>query len=424
MENGKLILFSVMVFVSALSYVAPSQAAALNDSYTESIRVRISKLKNDSVSFTGLGLRFPGQPQSQPGYRAYTIKWLKPLAPGLPTTWVVSDRDRGNEIARVKTRAFTIQGESIRVGLRSVPDRIALVPTDSSAKSMDVVATLDLEDYLRGVLPSEMPASWPLEALKAQAVAARTFALFRKSQKSNSFSNYDVESDVMDQVFRNPLADDARSVRIANVERALRETRSLVLLDPRHEAFQAYFHADCGGRTEEARAVWGGGEVLGTAVDGACPLNPKAKWVATYSAAELERKLQKLSRGRDAGASRLTDIAILARTKSGRIDSLKLSFSDGRVATLSGHAFRMAVGFDQVKSTQFTVKRNGQAFELAGVGYGHGVGLCQWGAKQMARVGKTYQEILSHYYPKAKLERAGEIGAAPEIASLTSPRKL
>ncbi|RYZ76229.1 MAG: SpoIID/LytB domain-containing protein [Proteobacteria bacterium] len=413
----------------------------------ETIRVRLSKIKADTVTVTGLSLRFPGMPQGLAGFRALRLRHQAPMAPGLPPTWIVTDRDRGQEITRLKAKSFEFVGNTIRVNLKPVPNRVAFAASEFSsqaASSIDVVSTLDIEDYLRGVLPSEMPASWPVEALKAQAVAARTFALFRKFQKSQSRSNFDVESDVMDQVFNHPLLSDVTKTRLANVDKAIDGTRAVVLLDPRNQAFQAYFHADCGGRTEEATAVWGGKETLGTAIDGSCPMNPRATWTASYSGRDLAKLLAKspLTSALFANSAAVFGVQIVKRTNSGRIDEMLVSMTDRlggtRVATLSGHAFRMAVGFNTIKSTQFTIEprgalnsKSGLNFALAGQGYGHGVGMCQWGAKQMAREGKSYQAILKHYYPKAKLEQLIHVAPegisavnGPEYASITSPKRL
>lgn len=424
-RRGHCLLVALLL---TISLQAQAFTAAISDQ--ESIRVRISKLAGDSTQVSGLDLRFTGHPQPLTGYHAFKVRWERPLAPGLPLTWIVTDRDRGTELARLKAKKFEIFGTNLRVGVKSVPTFVQLAPSDLKARSIDVVAQLDLETYLAGVLPSEMPASWPLESLKAQAVAARTFALWRKSQRKNPALTFDVESDVMDQVFRQPQAGLLKTQRLSNVERALKETRSVILEDSRRRTFQAYFHADCGGQTEEASNVWGSGEKMGTAKDGACPLNPRARWTTQISGVSLSQKLGALGASLRAPAAatassssafskrRVTSIEILKTTASGRIDTLQVAFNAGDDVILSGHAFRMALGFDQIKSTQFAVSKTGGDFIFKGIGYGHGVGLCQWGARELAKAGKSYQQILSHYYPKASLVKlSGELDSSPEVTA-------
>lgn len=399
--------FAVLLIL-CLSVQANALTASISDQ--EMIRVRLSKLASESTTVSGLDLRFTDRAQPYAGYRAFKIKWERPLAPGLPVTWVVSDRDRGTELARVKARKFELFGGNIRVGIKQVPSFVQLIPSDLKARTIDLVAQLDLETYLLGVLPSEMPGSWPLESLKAQAVAARTFALFRKSQRTSPSANFDVESDVMDQVFKHPQTGLLKSQKMSNVERALKETRSVILQDSRRRTFQAYFHADCGGQTEEASNVWGNGEQMGTTKDGSCPLNPRARWLTKLSGGVVSEKLSMIglyNRGSNNGANgsarRVSSMEVLKTTPSNRIETLQVVFNSGEDLILSGHALRMALGFDQIKSTQFSIQKKGSDFLFQGIGYGHGVGLCQWGARELARAGKTYQAILKHYYPKAAL---------------------
>jgi stage II sporulation protein D len=274
-----------------------------------------------------------------------------------------------------------------------------------------VISSVDLETYVRGVLPAEMPRTWPLEALKAQAVAARTFALFRKQSREKANAPYHLEATVMDQVYLVPVVEEGGDESQARVEQAVRETKDLVLLadgsigsQGEPQPIPAHFHADCGGRTEDARVVWGYKESMGTTVDGSCPLNPLARWKVGFTGEELARKLRGqglLARG----LAKLEAITPFSFTASGRVSQLRLQWSDGESTFISAHDFRMRVGHDRVKSTNFTVERSGPQgeFQIAGQGFGHGVGLCQWGARQLAQGGKDFREILGHYYPKARV---------------------
>jgi len=268
----------------------------------------------------------------------------------------------------------SISGESLRMNLKSVPSHLEI-------KGHNVVATLDLETYLRGVLPAEMPASWPLEALKAQAVAARTFALYRRAHRDER--EFDVDSDVNDQMF---LSDTMKQT-----DQAIDETRGLVLKDKRGELVAAYFHSDCGGHTEDAHNVWGTGDSVGTA---GCPYSSLSHWSLKLSLSQLRAKLRQ----------KISAIRLGPRNDSGRVQQVYLALADGTGKTLTGSDFRSALGFGELKSTAFEIARDGDDYVFTGRGFGHGVGLCQWGARQMAKAGRDYREILAHFYPRAGLD--------------------
>jgi stage II sporulation protein D len=241
-----------------------------------------------------------------------------------------------------------------------------------------------------------MPSGWPLEALKAQAIAARTYALFKMHAREETSAAFDVETSVMDQVFLMPTRDDMPSAYRANVERAVSETRGLLLTTggAHPTPLAAYFHADCGGHTEDARAVWGSAST-GTTRDEGCPLNPHAQWQAHLTKAEIARTLH--------ASTSLIDLRAIGRTSTLRVERMRFAWADGTSTELSPHEFRMALGHDRVKSTNFELAAIGDGFTLSGKGSGHGVGLCQWGARHLAKAGSGYREILKHYYPRTQL---------------------
>lgn len=319
--------------------------------------------------------------------------------------WTVADKDTGRIRGRLVGDALEVRGEMLRVDLKPAPKLISIHAVRDSARLMDVVAHMDLESYLLGVLPREMPADWPIEALKAQAVASRTFALDRIRARRSSGRAFDLENTILDQVFEWHEPTDIARGRLANVRRALQETRGEILTDKRGAIITAYFHADCGGRTETASSVWGGREpAMGTAVDGACPMSPRARWTWSVSGEELAMRLRAplglspLARVREVRAEEFSE--------SGRILRVALVTDDGVEQKLSGHQLRATLGFDRLKSTAFEIhKASGGGFRFEGRGHGHGVGLCQWGARKLAEQGAGYRRILSHYYSKADLSR-------------------
>lgn len=259
-----------------------------------------------------------------------------------------------------------------------------------------VVNQLPLEDYLVGLINCEISSAWPIEAVKAQAVIARTYALNRKALRSKAF--YHLESSVIDQVYEGSLIEDSRA------KRAVSETEGEVLTYG-GAVIQAFYHSACGGKTEAAVNVWGAPVPYLKGVDCQyCLIAPSSAWEQKLPLAEIEDKL------RAAGniISGLSDIRGGTQNSRGRLKQVFLVASKGSFS-LTGDQFRKVIGYGVIKSTRFTVKvSNGEA-SFSGVGNGHGVGLCQWGAKQRAIDGFSYREILSYYYPGTALKKFSDI---------------
>lgn len=275
-------------------------------------------------------------------------------------------------------------------------------------KKMDLIANVGIEEYLAGVLPSEMPASWPFESLKAQAIASRSYVLYQK--KGNKRLHFDVESDVMDQVFTTKRLPKKYQ---AKIKRVIAETDS-VIISRSNQTVKAFFHSHCGGHTEMAANVWPGSLGFNTVADPYCqkklPLNWKLK--KSYKALEA---LYKKDSG-DYEVSGLYSIQKGERNLSGRLENLFLFFKGGEIRRWNTLNFRSSIGFSKIKSTRFEIQRRDKEIVLIGSGYGHGVGLCQHGAKAMASLGKSYKEILNHYYPNTKLKHLTDVPKNAGIA--------
>ncbi|MCC7518110.1 MAG: SpoIID/LytB domain-containing protein [Verrucomicrobiae bacterium] len=270
------------------------------------------------------------------------------------------------------------------------------------------VNVLDVEDYLLGVIGREMDPTGPLEALKAQAVAARTHALFQTIASRDR--PYDLVAD-LSQAYR------GKTALHKNVVLALEATRGEVL-QYGGLLFPAFFHSDCGGRTESAAAIWpianpfDRGGVLKMPGGVLCPWCEKSaavRWSCEMSASALRKAF------RDAGApiEGPMSLRVAERSSSGRV--LKVVVGTGKEEkTFSGERLRAILGWSVLKSARFTFERprlsDGSAGEhviFRGSGYGHGVGLCQRGTRGMALQGSKYREILAYYFPKAKIGAAG-----------------
>lgn len=257
---------------------------------------------------------------------------------------------------------------------------------------LSVINVLDLEDYLKGVMKVEISPRWPLEAMKAQAVVARSYALYQILQNPNSL--FHLKATTASQVYRGINGEDPRSTF------AVRATEGVVLTY-RGEVIPAFYHACSGGFTEDASEVWGGEfPYLVGVVDEYCSDSPYSTWEVSLEVPKIRKAL--LQEGYQVGD--ITALEPIERSRSGRIKRLGIRHSLG-LLELEGKKFRQILGYDIIKSTNFSATVSGNMVKFQGKGWGHGVGLCQWGAKGMAERAYSFEEILKYYYPLAELKR-------------------
>lgn len=253
-----------------------------------------------------------------------------------------------------------------------------------SGVGLIAINVLGLEDYLAAVLGSEMPASFPLEALKAQAVAARTYAVRRKI---NAWGKpFHLGNTVLHQVYRGARAEDVRT------REAVRATSGEVLTY-RMEPIEAYFHSACGGRTESGQEALGRGLPYLRPVECVCQETLHSDWTLKLRPSDLTSL-----------ASGVKGVKVVERTATGRARRVELAAAAGSRA-LSAVELRRLVGYDRIKSLAFDSESIRGAITFRGRGYGHGAGLCQWGARGFAQRGWDYRRILSHYYSGAELRK-------------------
>jgi stage II sporulation protein D len=250
------------------------------------------------------------------------------------------------------------------------------------------VKDLRLEDYVAGVVSGEMPASFPPEALKAQAVAARSYALTRKIEAQAAGRAFDIGTGVLHQVW---------AERPSAAARAAADATAGEVLVAGQEPVEAYFHAACGGRTEGGLAALGRDlPYLAPVECGKCGGAPGVAWTLRLGAADLARA---------AGlAGKATAARVAARTATGRAERVEVT-AGGRTASLAAVDLRQRLGFERLPSLAFDVREEKGGFALEGRGRGHGAGLCQWGAAALAREGQGYREILARYYPGTDVVR-------------------
>lgn len=248
-----------------------------------------------------------------------------------------------------------------------------------------LINVLQTEEYLYGVVPVEMAPGWPTAALQAQAVAARTYALANVGRRADlGFDLYDTTAD---QVYK------GMSVEKPDTTSAVDATAHQ-LLTWQDKPIVAFFHASSGGETDDALAVWGMDLPYIRGTKDLDP-SPHANWDLTLSPGDVER----FSKAAGAAVGPIKVFEITTRTPHGRAKLISVQDSSAN-GQFDAAKFRLAAG---LKSTRFTVSRTDAGWRFQGGGWGHGLGLSQWGARAYAELGEGYRPILARYYDNTTL---------------------
>lgn len=304
-----------------------------------------------------------------------------------------------------------------------------LIALDGAGK-MSAINYLNLDDYIAGVLGGEIIPSWPVESIKAQAVAARSYVLFKVDRSRGRL--YDVVNNTADQMYVGVRGETPATVR------AVAETTGQVLTrDGR--IICAYYHSACGGGTADSWNVFS--HDMGGLMGNKCPYcagAPNSRWQVSFDSDKIRNRL-------NAGGfriGRILSIKPATRDRNGRVIYLEVVHEQGTMYILTSD-FRRVMGYGVLKSTRFDLKPAGikrlsytgriapgreglplvanvshalqvrpvtasvpTSYVFSGAGWGHGVGMCQWGARGMAKLGFKYRDILKHYYPGTSLRIA------------------
>ena len=270
----------------------------------------------------------------------------------------------------------------------------------------EAVERVDVETYVEGVLAGEMKNDWPLEALKAQAILARTFVLKFLSDKESRYEGADISTDIEEA-----QAYDASAVN-DRIRQAVSETGGMVL-NAGGELPYAWFHAHSGGLTALAREGLGWDEdeppytqiVPGNEPESAAGekdaqmLSEAQHWQASFPYEEVEAACETL--GVEVTLEDGAKLTIEERGDSGRAVRLGLNGQ-----TVDAADLRIALGSTKMRSTLITSLRAQEGkLVMAGTGYGHGVGMSQWGAYGMAQAGSTAEEIVTYYFRDVSIEK-------------------
>lgn len=255
----------------------------------------------------------------------------------------------------------------------------------AAGNDVQIINIVPIESYLRGVVPSEMQALWPMEALKAQAVAARTYTLVNIDPQST----YDICATDACQEYHGVNAEHPNS------DAAIRATQGLIL-SYGGTLVRSYYHADSGGQSATASEVWGMADFpyLISQPD-YIQDSPHSSWTVNLNPSQAGALLRRY--GYDVGI--VQDTQVLAVSMSGRVAQMEFSGSNGSVV-LQNPVLREVLRDLGLKST--LLRSNG--LQIMGQGWGHGVGMSQYGARTLANYAYDYLQILAFYYPQSTVQ--------------------
>ncbi|MBU1061675.1 MAG: SpoIID/LytB domain-containing protein [Candidatus Omnitrophica bacterium] len=297
----------------------------------------------------------------------------------------LSMEDIGSEGIRI------LPGRGSRVYINDRQFRGEIDIIKSEKESLFVVNHVDIEEYLYGVLYHEVSHRWPMEVLKAQAIVSRTYALYQKLVSKNKY--FDLTSDIYSQVYGGRTSETWRTRLAVNLTNGQ-------ILTYNGKVFPSYYHATCGGSISDASSIWNIDiPALRSKPCSFCTLSPHFSWKKELRLKDIEDKLRKGGYNIS-----LVSIGILKRDESGRILDLMLKGKESDIE-LSGNKFRLLVGPNIIKSTNFEVEIKNAFIAFYGKGWGHGIGMCQWGAYNMSRKGWKVDQILEYYYPETEIVR-------------------
>jgi stage II sporulation protein D len=324
-----------------------------------------------------------------------------------PSGWISPPLDRVTLAAAELTAPVRVNGKLYRGIAELLP----------GSGGLTVVNRVGLEAYLQGVVSAEMGrrSSTDEAALQAQAVVSRTYAL--RNLGRWRAQGFDVSGTVADQVYGGV------AIETPEARAAVADTRGQVLTY-NGALIEAFFHSTCGGRTADGAEVFRGAaqpylrSVLDQADNGFvyCSISPRYRWHEEWTSeallATLQRNLPPVAGIRSEQVVRVTDVRVVQRSASGRVDQLAIGLG-GPVVRINGAAIRQVLrppSGELLRSTAFnliaTADEGGVThLSVDGMGSGHGVGFCQWGAVGRARAGQGFEQILMAYFPGTRLER-------------------
>jgi len=303
--------------------------------------------------------------------------------------------DEKNKIAEFNSGKLIIKDNVLPPNINNKKYRgdFEIIFNPKNINTFHIINNVLLEEYLRGVVPSESPSSWPEESLKAQSLAARTYAIANWNKRKDD--GFDLADTVADQVYNgisseSPLTD-----------KAIKETSGQVITF-NGKLINALFFSCSGGYTDSALEVWNVDLPYIKPVPDFDYKAPKFRWEKIYSNSDIKNALIKL----DVNIGNILEIQPIEFTSQNRVKKIKFIGTNGE-QIVDSNKFRMALGLNstfwkvepsQTKKFNIFAKNYPKSFKFSGGGWGHALGMSQWGARQMAEDGKSYQDIIKHYY--------------------------
>ncbi|TGL75594.1 SpoIID/LytB domain-containing protein [Leptospira jelokensis] len=265
---------------------------------------------------------------------------------------------------------------------------VLLKPIDGKVYIINLVP---IELYLLSVVPSEVSASWPKEALKAQAVCARTYVV--KEMLNRKKQEFDVDTSTNTQVYK------GKNKEHKNTTEAVFETEGLILIH-KGQPIQSFFHSNAGGYTEDPANVWGNPvEYLKPVASEYDKDGDQYSWEEKWKTDYVNQRLS------DLGIGEVQDIIVANRFPTSRVNELEIIGTSGS-KKIKATEFRKKIGATKLKSTRFGIRKEDSGeFYVKGLGSGHGVGMSQWGSFAMAKNQFNHKEILQHYFKGIEFAR-------------------
>ncbi len=303
---------------------------------------------------------------------------------------------KGVALKQLKSSQLTIEPTEngvVWINDRWYRGRTRLIRQESGVTALNLV---DLEEYLYSVVGAESIPSWPLEALKAQAVAARTYALYKIAKSANRY--YDLDTTTKTQVYKG-LNSEALSTHEAvnsTVGEVITYNGQIIL---------SVFHSSSGGHTENVEDIWSSPLPYLRGVVDYDQFAPVFQWTKTFTANQLSQAI--------GGIGTIRSFIPERTTPHGRIVTMKVVGTGGS-KRVNGTQLREAL---DLRSTLFSVANVNGIFQVNGRGYGHGIGLSQWGTYSLAEQGISYDQILTHYYQNSSLSPLTALESTPSLSA-------
>ncbi len=309
-----------------------------------------------------------------------------------PIAIKIKDKALFVETKKISSDKVTVRTDNsvVLVNKRNYRGFIEII--NNAPQSFTVVEIVPMDQYVYGIIKHEISPTWPPEAIKAQIIVARTYAL--KNMGKHAKDGFDMCTTTDCQVYGGMDSEDPVSNKLVD------ETPGEILTY-KGELISTPYHGFCGGYTEEARYVWEGSIKVPYLVSKRCKFcknAPHFNWQARYERSKIESILQ--ANGYDIG--KIINIKVNERSPSGRAMEMKISHKNGKLL-LQANKFRLLMGSDIIRSALFKIRKDKDAYIFEGTGWGHGVGMCQEGAKGMAEKGYDYSKILKFYYPGTQI---------------------